>query len=97
MEDKGVFRMKGMNNSRENLKKSLMEVTGGAAETDLVPVKEKSSELIPKPSSKTFICRVCKKEYPSPDGKFRLMCDKCFEMWNKGVQGVKNKDITQTK
>ena len=57
-------------NSNE-LENELMEVTGGAAETDLVPIKEKSSELVPKPDYKTVECWFCKKSlnflfYPFP-------------------------------
>ena len=52
-------------NSNE-LENELMEVTGGAAETDLVPVKEKSSELIPKPDSETVTCMLCKKNFNVP-------------------------------
>ena len=52
-------------NSNE-LKNELMEVTGGAAETDLVPVKEKSSELIPKPDSETITCMLCRKNFNVP-------------------------------
>ena len=52
-------------NSNE-LENELMEVTGGAAETDLVPIKEKSSELVPKPDYKTVECWFCKKKFKFP-------------------------------
>ncbi len=73
-------------NSNE-LENELMEVTGGAAETDLVPVKEKSSELIPKPDSETITCIVCNKKYPSAAGEvpkgYSYVCNKCRECMRK--------------
>ena len=73
-------------NSNE-LENELMEVTGGAAETDLVPVKEKSSELIPKPDSETITCIVCNKKYPSAAGEvpkgYNYVCNKCRECMRK--------------
>ena len=49
-------------NSNE-LKNELMEVTGGADNTD---DKEKSSELVPKPDYKTVECWFCKKKFKFP-------------------------------
>lgn len=65
MVNKGVFKMKEMDNNNKELKESrLMEVTGGIAETDLVPAnKEKNSEA---DSFKTVKCMRCKKEFKVP-------------------------------
>ena len=54
--------MKEMDNNNKELKESrLMEVAGGAGETDLVPAnKEKNSEA---DSFKTVKCMRCKKEF----------------------------------
>ena len=49
-------------NSNE-LENELMEVTGGADNTD---DKEKSSELVPKPDYKTVECWFCKKKFKFP-------------------------------
>ncbi len=60
--------MEGMDNNKKELKESrLMEVTGGAAETDSVPAnKEKSSELVPKSDFKTVTCMLCKRKFDFP-------------------------------
>ncbi len=57
--------MKEMDNNNKELKESrLMEVAGGAGETDLVPAnKEKNSEA---DSFKTVKCMRCKKEFKFP-------------------------------
>lgn len=70
--------MEKMNNNE--LENELTEVTGGAGNAD---DKGKKPDLTPKPDSKTFTCRKCKKEYPFPDGIDRRffwgICDKCLE------------------
>ena len=87
MEDKGVFKMKGMNNSREKLESGLMKVTGGAAETDLVTIKKKELGLVPETCHKRM-CNMCHKtisEYCQP-GVIPVtepICDKCKESRDK--------------
>ena len=89
MEDKGVFKMKGMDNSREKLEKSLMEVTGGAAKTDLIPTNGKNLKLIPKPDfdSNSATCIVCNKKCLSSHGEvpkgYSYVCSRCRERMRK--------------
>lgn len=64
--------MKEMDNNKKELKESrLMEVTGGAGETDLVPVdEEKSTKFALKPGFEILECAVCGKEVICPVGLF---------------------------
>lgn len=80
--------MKVMNNNKKELKEnSLIEVTGGAAETDLVPIEKKNLELVPNICHKRM-CHVCHKaisEYCQP-GVIPVtepICDKCKKTRDK--------------
>lgn len=87
MKGKGVFKMKGMNNNKKESESGLMEVTGGAAETDLVPIEKENLKLVPEICHKRM-CHVCHKvisEYCQP-GVIPVnepICDKCKESRDK--------------
>ena len=82
-----MFKMKEMNNKKELKESRLIEISGGAAETDLVPVEEENLELVPNICHKRM-CHVCHKaisEYCQP-GVIPVtepICDKCKESRDK--------------
>lgn len=89
--------MEGMDNSREKLEKSLMEVTGGAAKTDLIPTNGKNLKLIPKPDfdSNSATCIVCNKKCLSSHGEvpkgYSYVCSRCRERMRKELSNPRMK------
>lgn len=85
--------MEKMNSNK--LESRLIEVSGGASDTRLVPVdREKSLKFVPKQDSETVTCIVCNKKYPSASGEvpkgYSYMCNECRKCMCKNATIGKN-------